>query len=167
MKQFIKIIAAFFLFNLCLVSLSFGQNMIASNNVPAENRVANIPANTSEETITETNFTSLFPNATAQKWSTSNGNSFVSFLNNGRKASASFDAKGKISYVITHCAMENLPAAFSKTINTDYTAYHLFSASEIKAHGETAYQAVLENATGFITLKYTVDGVEEIQRVKK
>ena len=63
--------------------------------------------------------------------------------------------------------MENLPAAFSKTITNKYASYHLFNAIEIAAYGTVAYQAILENSKDFITLKYTSEGVEEIQQVKK
>ena len=63
--------------------------------------------------------------------------------------------------------MENLPAAFSKTITSNYASYHLFNAIEIAAYSTVAYQAILENSKDFITLKYTSEGIEEIQQVKK
>ncbi len=112
-------------------------------------------------------FATLFPTATEQKWSTSADNCWVSFLNNGRKAKASFTKEGKLNYIISDCAMEHLPGAFSKTISNKYASYRLFNAIEIKAHETVAYQAVLEDSKGFITLKYTSEGVEELQQVKK
>ena len=112
-------------------------------------------------------FSNLFPTATDQKWTAGADNFWVSFLNNGRKANASVTLKGKLNYMITDCAMENLPAAFSKKIINDYASYQLFNAIEIKAHGSVAYQAILEDSKGYITLKYTSEGVEVIQQVKK
>ncbi|MBC7936606.1 MAG: hypothetical protein H7Y86_14745 [Rhizobacter sp.] len=167
MKQLIKTIAATLFVSLGIATLSFAQDMLAVNSIQAKNTTVSNGETNYIETIAEANFSSLFPNATHQKWHNVGVNSFVSFLNNGRKATASFNARGEINYVITQCSTENLPAAFSKTIKKNYVGYQLFHGSEIKAHGETAYQAVLESATGFITLKYTGDGVEEIQQVKK
>ena len=106
-------------------------------------------------------------NATNLKRANTRDNCWVSFLNNSRKAKASFSPKGILNYIITDCAMENLPEAFSKKIMNKYASYHLFNAIEIAAYSTVAYQAVLENSKGYITLKYTPDGVEEIQQVKK
>lgn len=116
---------------------------------------------------TEARFSALFPTASQAQWTAGTNNSWVSFLKDGRKANASFTLEGKLNYVITECEMEHLPGAFSKTIKKEYASYSLFNAIEIKAHGAVAYQAVLENSKGFITLKYTSDGIEEIQQVKK
>ena len=112
-------------------------------------------------------FSSLYPNATNLNWANTSNNYWVSFLNNNRKAKASFSPKGILNYIITDCVMENLPAAFSKTITNKYASYHLFNAIEIAAYGTVACQAILENSKDFITLKYTSEGVEEIQQVKK
>ncbi len=112
-------------------------------------------------------FATIFPTATEQKWTASDDNYWVSFVNNGRKTKASFTLKGKLNYIITNCSMENLPAAFSKTITSKYASYSLFNAIEINAHETVTYQAVVEDGKGFITLKYTSEGVEELQQVKK
>ena len=112
-------------------------------------------------------FSALFPGATSQQWGSSDNNFWVSFLNNNRKASASFTVKGKIKYIITDCAMEQLPGSFRKTISKEYASFKLYSAIEIKAYDAVAYQAVLENASTYVTLKFTNEGVEEIQQLKK
>ncbi|HMK04770.1 MAG TPA: hypothetical protein VK489_11285 [Ferruginibacter sp.] len=112
-------------------------------------------------------FSGLFPTAASQKWTTDADNCWVSFSNNGRNVRASFTLKGELNYIITDCAMEHLPRAFSKAIAKQYASYQLFNAIEITAHGAVAYQAILEDSKGFVTLKYTPGGVEEIQQVKK
>ena len=109
----------------------------------------------------------LCPNATNLKWSNNADNYWVSFLNNGRKANGSFTPKGKMNYMITECTMENLPADFSSNIANSYASYQLRNAIEIKAHGAVAYQAILENSKGYVTLKYTSDNIEEVQKIKK
>ena len=170
-----KIIAVTFLLAIGLSSASFAQQSYASNSVKlSDANVATIvDENSNVKTVDVTDalivskFSSLFPNATNLKWANSADNYWVSFLNNSRKAKASFSPKGILNYSITDCAMENLPAAFSKTITNKYASYHLFNAIEIAAHGTVAYQAILENSKDFITLKYTSEGVEEIQEVKK
>ena len=175
MKQSIKIFAAFLFLSLGFTSLSFAQNAYASNegknSITLTNMSEELPTKDVVTTVAspamETRFFTLFPNATEQKWGITTENSFVSFLNNGSKATASFTSKGKLSYVITACTMAQMPEAFSKAITNNYAGYQLFHAIEIKAYGETVYQAIIENAAGFRTLKYTTDGVEEIKYVKK
>lgn len=115
----------------------------------------------------ESRFTAMFPNASQLLWTAGTDNYWVSFLNNDRNARASFTPKGKMNYLITDCEMQHLPAAFSKTIAEEYATYRLFKAIEVKAYGALVYQAIMENSTQFTTLKYTIDGVEEIQELKK
>ncbi|MEO6232365.1 MAG: hypothetical protein ABJB11_23545 [Ferruginibacter sp.] len=170
-----KSFAAIFLLVIILSVNSFAQGTYASASVEPSytNNTITVEENNSAATAVATNpainakFSALFPNATNLKWTASADNFWVSFLNNGRKGNASFTAKGKMNYSITDCGMEQLPGAFSKAINKEYPSYHLFNAIEITAHNTVAYQAILENAQGYITLKYTADGVEEIQQVKK
>ena len=175
MTQSIKTFAAAIFLSLGISTLSFAQITYANNSVKnsptgisiSEEEPNNTVTTTVVSPVMEAKFFDLFPNATQQKWAITSENSFVSFLNNGSKATASFNAKGKLSYVITACNMDQLPRAFSKAIKNNYADYRLFHATEITAYGETAYQAIIENATRFITLKYTADGVEEIKQVKK
>lgn len=112
-------------------------------------------------------FSALILNATNLKWTNSADNFLVFFLINGRKGNASFTAKAKLNYVVTDCNAEQLPVAFSKTIKIDYASCHLFNAKKIPAYKTVAYQAILEDSKDFITLKYTLEGVEEVQQVKK
>lgn len=166
MKQLIKPIAVFLII-LSTGTQAFAQDMAAVSPAQTNNILTTTVESKGAENAAKTNFSTLFPNASQQKWSIAAGNNFVSFLNNGRKATASFTAKGNMNYVITNCELNNLPEDFSKSIKSNYADYKLFHAIEIKAYGETAYQAVMESATNFITLKFTNDGVEEIQTVKK
>jgi len=170
-----KIIAVTFLLTIGLSSTSIAQQVYASNSVksPDANTTIMVDENSSTKTVDAadpviiTKFSALFPNATNLKWTSSADNFVVSFLTNGRKGNASFTAKAEMNFVIIECNMEQLPVAFSKSIKKDYASYHLFNAKEIKAHGTVAYQAILEDSKGYITLKYTSEGVEEIQQVKK
>jgi hypothetical protein len=167
-----KIITAVIFFGAAFNTATFAQQSFASATPSyAINSIETIAENsTTPVTVnvkTEARFEALFPKATNLVWSTGSNNYFVSFLNDGRKANASFTKKGKMNYLITECQAEQLPAAFRKAIKNDYAGYSFFNASEIKAHATVAHHAILENSTGFITLKYTSDGVEEIQQVKK
>lgn len=171
MTQSAKIITAALLFSTALCINTVAQESIASaepgyakNNtgLPTDNATPVIPS-----AKTKAGFVELFPNAVNPLWTAMGDNYYVSFLNNGRKANASFTPKGKMNYCITECSMENLPASFSKTIKNEYAGYSLIKGTEIKASGAVVYQAIIENSTGFKTLKYTVDGIEEMQPVKK
>ncbi|MBO9634933.1 MAG: hypothetical protein J7578_17615 [Chitinophagaceae bacterium] len=174
MKQRIPLLAATLFFVLGISNLSRAQKVEGANPDQASISASTDPKieNPAEDTFTENAaikslFLTLFPNATGQKWTQNGTNSFVSFLNNGRNASACFSAKGKLNYAITECRKEHLPKDLLEKIRKDYADWRLFRAIEIKAYGETAWQAIMENATGFITLKYTLDELEEIQAVKK
>ena len=166
MKQFITTVASIIFFSL-LIMQSSAQEMIAINKALTEEQSLSSLKTSGHVLTAEKSFSVLFPNATLPKWKVTPENSFVFFINDGRKARASFNERGVINYVITACSMKDLPADFSKTIKTSYAAYQLFHALEIKAYGETAYQVILENASDFMTLKYTIDGAEEIRLVKK
>ena len=112
-------------------------------------------------------FSTLFPNATSPKWGTSATDIWISFVNNGRKSNACFTATGKMNYVITDCSIGQLPTAFRKAITEEYASYNLFHAIEINAKHNVIYQAIIENAKGFIKLIYSESGVETIQQVNK
>jgi hypothetical protein len=169
----IKAITATALIIVLVSSRSYGQEMYAGS--PAKTIDANIniaennstKGSTAIDPVIVAKFVALFPTATNQHWSVNDNSFWVSFVNNGRKTNASLTTKGKINYVITDCAMEQLPASFSKTIIKDYSSYTLYNAIEIKAYEAVAYQVILENASSYITLKYTDEGVEEIRQVKK
>jgi hypothetical protein len=174
MTQSLKTLAAAFTLIVGIFGYSEAQNMYASNQ-PANNIIAatinteenSLPVTIADHPTTASSFTNLFPAATESKWSSNGSYYLVNFVNDGRKAKASFTKKGKMNYLITDCDMSHLPAKFSKTIKKQYAGYQLFNAIEIKAHGSTAYQAILQNAEKFITLKYTADGVELVNQVKK
>jgi hypothetical protein len=166
-----KAIVASLLFSTVLCTNSFAQQSIVSlESVYDKNNSELLTHNTTPvavNTNTKASFDALFPNATNPLWAAIGDNYYVSFLNNGRKANAVFTAKGKMNYCITDCSMENLPAFFSKTIKKEYACYNLLKGTEIHAYGTVVYQAVIENSTDFKTLKYTVNGIEEIGQMKK
>ncbi|CAN5894737.1 hypothetical protein BH24BAC1_BH24BAC1_11430 [soil metagenome] len=108
-------------------------------------------------------FSKLFANADNQQWNTIGDYYHVSFINNGRKATAVFTSKGKMNYLITDFSLEQLPKSLRTKISGDYRGYTLLKALEITAYDTVAYQAVLENDQCFITLKYTADGIEELK----
>lgn len=174
MTHSVKAIATTILFTLVLSSHSFAQDMVTSasskgpylNNTIWKENSANKTAVTVNPVVAA-KFSTLVPGATNLQWTVNNNNFWVSFLNNGQKGKASLSTKGKMNYIITDCTMNQLPEAFSKAIKTQYASYHLFNAIEITAHKAVAYQVIVENALDYITLKYTADGIEEIQQVKK
>ncbi len=124
--------------------------------------VSNVPTAAAKNLFTE-----LFPDAREIKWSSLAAGQVVCFLNKGHKVMAGFDPRGRLTYIITTLYGEQLPIDFSRILSRDYGSFRLLSAKEVKAHGETAYYATLEGANEFVTLKYTRDGMEVEQLVKK
>ena len=124
--------------------------------------VSNVPTAAAKNLFTE-----LFPDAREVKWSSLAAGQVVCFLNKGHKVMAGFDPRGRLTYIITTLSGEQLPIEFGQVLSSDYGSFRLLSAKEVKAHGETAYYATLEGANEYVTLKYTRDGMEVEQLVKK
>lgn len=172
MKQSIKFFSITALLLFGLFAISFAQNMYANNLNTSTTTSSNIFKKNSSAPImvssnTQTKFLALFPKATQAIWTHSAQNSFVSFIIDEQKATACFNSKGQLNYAITHCSLNQLPLAFGKIIKKDFSGYQFFHAKKIFAHQQTAYRAILENATNFITLTYTNTGVEILQTIKK
>jgi hypothetical protein len=167
-----KMITATILFTIASITNSFAQEAPAIDTLQPSyehndlnEKEKNSHLDVAVNPVVTSKFSTLFPDATSEVWTAGTDNFRVSFLNNNRKANASFTLKGKLNYLITVCALEHLPEAFSKKITNDYATYHLFDAIEITAHNTVAYQAVLTDSKGYITLRYTSEGIEEIQRL--
>lgn len=175
MKQFTRIVAASLVFAAIVTNTTNAQQSTINSSADAAFVKNNIPSTTdivssavpAANPKIEARFAALFPNATNLQWAAGADHYWVSFLNDGRKASASFTPKGKMNYAITVCDMAHLPEALCKMIQKEYTAYSLLQAIEIKAHDAVAYQAILEDANGYVTLKCTADGIEKIKLVAK
>jgi hypothetical protein len=110
---------------------------------------------------------SIFPDAANQQWRNLNGFYYVTFLNNDRKARAVFTLKGDMNYATTDCQLEDLPASLRMRILKSYPDFTLLNALEIKAFEALAYHAVLENASGYVTLKSAGNVIEELDVRKK
>jgi len=170
---------------LTVIAMSFlsqvnAQTMFASNTVPKPEIINGIPVIAlGNEGLDNTNtvlaanpklklkFSSLFPGATSAHWVAVEKGFYVTYMNNGRKSSASFNDKGVLNYSLSDCRIDQLPGAFRKTIEKEYAGYKLVNGLEIFAQDEVSFQAVLENATGFVTLRCYNDEVEKIKQVLK
>lgn len=112
-------------------------------------------------------FAGMFPSAQNQQWAKDAKGYWVSFSNEGRKTRAGFNNNGKLNYTIEDCKSDQLSTKFRKFILKNYPDYQLFNAIIINAFGEQAQQAILENTSGFVTLRSSKDGIEEIQKIRK
>lgn len=114
-----------------------------------------------------THFSTLFPDAESAEWTQANNALYASFVNNGRKTRASFTKNGLMNYAIANCTLEQLPASLQRYIQTNYHGYTLFNGIEINTPETVSYQAILESADDFITLRSTSEGIEKIKKVNK
>ena len=112
-------------------------------------------------------FSILYPDPNNPQWTEINNVLFVSFTNNGNKTRACFTKDGKMNYAITDCHLPQLPEELKQHITTKYPGYTVFNAIEINAYNKIAHQVILEDATGFITLKSTDEGIDETSKVSK
>jgi hypothetical protein len=163
-----------------LMNDSFAQGFTAqstndatvTNNEMVVNR--NVVNHTSAARTTEpgnllvaTKFSALFPAAENQQWSTDAKGYWVSFVNEGRKTRAGFNNNGQLNYRIADCTMDQLSTEFQNFIAKNYAGYQLFNAIEINAFGEQTQRAILQNASAFVTVQATKEGIEEIQKMNK
>ena len=137
-----------------------GNNYIAAT-LPGSN------SNVTEHQKASRSFSILFPNFTGQQWTETNDALYVSFINDGHKTRASFSKNGSLNYAIADYNLEQLPPTLQQYIKKEYHGYTVFNAIKITAYNATAYQVILENTSEFITLKSTVDGVEQIAHLSK
>ncbi|MBC7903796.1 MAG: hypothetical protein H7Y27_10245 [Gemmatimonadaceae bacterium] len=173
MKRVTSTITAILFFSsLVTLSANAQDGLVANSRSPMDKKgqmqeTTTLAADRSANPLVISKFTNLFPAAADQHWTMIGGCSQVSFLNGGRKTSACFNEKGKLTYSITDCTMEQVPESFRKTISKSYGAYKVIRAVEVNAYGMVGYQVVLESDNDFKTIRYTVDGAEEIQQMDK
>ena len=182
MKHSICLISLSFFVFLFSSNLSYAQELLAvnapvqsGNNVYESNALsegstmvpvsAAILAETNPKLIR--NFSQLFPTTEKVSWSKMNNGFYASFDKDGQHTSAVFTNNGLLNYTITSCSLEQLPATLQQSISKKYNGYRLFNASQIRSNGTEAYNVVLENANGFVTLQHTEDGTAEIKKVNK
>lgn len=137
-----------------------GNNPVAAT-LPGSNN------NITEYQKASKSFSILFPNFTGQQWTETNDALYVSFINDGHKTRASFSKNGRLNYAIADYDLEQLPQALQQYIKKEYNDYMVFNAIKITAHSATAYQVILENTSEFITLKSTIDGIEQTAHQSK
>ena len=170
MKTTLKTIAA------SLLVLTFiGNNAVGQDIAKNDRAVINTNAATvATTTITDpgvsriaNKFAAMFPAAQNQVWATDSKGQSVSFINEGRKTRAGFTINGLVNYVITDCNMDQLSTDFQNFISKNYEGYQLLNGIDIISMGDHTQQAIMQNASGFVTLQATKDGIEAIQKVKK
>ncbi len=170
MKQSLRTIALLLLVN-CTVNALWAQDALyASNNnlnVPQQSvRLHNFSREAANIKISAS-FNRQFPTAEQVKWISGEQTSEVHFVVNGRKTKAVFTPNGCLRYALTTCTAEQLPKQLQQLIQKQYTGFVVLNAVEINAHDAVAYQVILENKTGYVTLKSTADAVEELERITK
>jgi hypothetical protein len=124
-------------------------------------------SNVTEHQKASKSFSILFPNFTGQQWTETNDALYVSFINDRHKTRASFSKNGRLNYAIADYELEQLPQVLQQYIKKEYPDYTVFNAIKITAYNATAYQLILENNLEFITLKSTIDGIEQTAHQSK
>ena len=111
-------------------------------------------------------FVVLFPDATGAEWKKMADCYYVSFQDKGRKSRAVFTPEGVMNYAITDCRLESLPESFRSRIALEYTGYSLLNAIEIRIPSGRTYQAILENASGYVMLRGAAGGISATSQQK-
>ena len=187
MKMLFKTTLTAIVLMLSMTNFADAQNIYAANShnsgPDTEAATVTVVTKTNDEAVTDDNaasvailesnfklkerFSALYPTAEKQRWGMVESCYYVSFLSNGRKSRASFTQKGVMTYAITDCTMEQLPTVLRTILCKKYPGYKLLNGIEISAYNEIGYQVVLENETGYITLKSDGEDIEKIQETRK
>ena len=181
MKTTLKTVTAALLIATFFINTATAQEMAAttvSNKTTVNNvMVESNNTTTSDDAATNVNstgnsrlaakFISRFPAAQQQQWAVTNKGYWVSFLNEGRKTRAGFNTNGQLNYMVEDCNKDQLSGEFQSFIAKNYAGYQFLSAICINAFGEQNQQAILENNTGFVTLNFNDEGVEETRKISK
>jgi hypothetical protein len=109
----------------------------------------------------------LFPDAVNPSWIKETGFLYVSFLNNGNKATASFNPKGSMNYCISYIQEANFPADLLQKVKGSYPADEIFSIKEIMTEEMTMHEIVLQNTQHYTVISVSPNGISEIRKIKK
>ncbi len=109
----------------------------------------------------------LFPDAASPSWIKETGFLYVSFVNNGNKATASFNPKGSMNYCISYIQEENFPADLLQKVKGSYPADEIFSIKEITTEEITMHEIVLLNSQHYTVISLTPNGIAEIRKIKR
>jgi hypothetical protein len=170
MKATLKTITASLLLITFIMNDSFAQDIAKNERVVVNtNLVAASAINITDpgNTRIANKFAAMFPEAQSQQWATDSKGETVSFTNEGRKIRAGFNHNGQVNYVISNCSMNQLTPDFQNYISKNYAGYQLLNGVEVHSLGEQTQQAILQNATGYVTLNATKDGIVEIKKINK
>lgn len=170
MKQSFKTIALFVLVS-CTVNALWAQDALYASNsnltVPQQSvRMHSFSSKAANSKISAS-FYRQFPAAEQVQWISNGQTSEAHFVVNGRKTKAVFTPNGCLRYALTTCTPEQLPKQLQQHMQKQYAGFVVLNAVEINAHEAVAYQVILENQTGYVTLKFTADAVEELERITK
>ena len=109
----------------------------------------------------------LFPDAVNPSWIKETGFLYVTFVNNGNKATASFSPKGSMNYCISYIPESAFPADLLQKVKGSYPADEIFSIKEIMTEEITMHEIVLQNSQHFTVVSLTPNGISEIRKIKR
>lgn len=109
----------------------------------------------------------LFPDAVNPSWIKETDFLYVTFLNNGNKATASFRPKGSMNYCISYIKEADFPADLLQKVKGSYPADEIFSIKEIMTEEMTMHEIVLQNTQHFTVISLTPNGIAEIRKIKR
>ena len=109
----------------------------------------------------------LFPDAVNPSWIKETGFLYVTFLNNGNKATASFSPKGSMNYCISYIKEADFPADLLQKVKGSYPADEIFSIKEIMTEEMTMHEIVLQNTQHYTVISLSPNGISEIRQIRK
>jgi hypothetical protein len=109
----------------------------------------------------------LFPEAINPSWIKETGFLYVTFLNSGNKATASFNPRGSMNYCISYIREADFPADLLQKVKGSYPAEEIFSIKEIMTEDMTMHEIVLQNNQHYTVISLTSNGISEIRKIKR
>lgn len=119
--------------------------------------------------VVKQSFQKEFAGAQSVSWETINdkGLFHASFLFNGERLNAYFDAEGSLLATGRYVKQENLPMLVSRSINERFSQYQVAETIEFVTGTETSYIVKLENEKFKLFIKAHTDGANTILKKEK
>lgn len=111
-------------------------------------------------------FISLFADAANVKWTTGNGQYFVSFTQNDKLCNAAFTSDGALVRSLQYGTEKDLPREVRKLLKSNYLDYKIDAVTDLTTNDLKAWVVNLTDANSLIVASVCDGNLEELHNYK-
>jgi hypothetical protein len=109
------------------------------------------------------NFKKAFPSIDNEKWRENNGYLYATFQSNGIVNKLAYTASGRLDYALKSYGEKQLPSTIRSAIKSVYYDFAITHVQELTIGRNTVYLVTLRDDATLRTIRYSDQGMEEIQ----